>query len=165
MNILFEELSKKHQIPVMDIYNYYVNNSTAAYPNEVVEYEYFTRFLNIAKDFPAYAIMDDNHIVIGFCMLSDYIAHNSFRITASLTYFLSPDYTGKGIGSKCIEKLESEAKKRGITNLISDISTENIRSINFHRKHGFTEIGKLENVATKFGRDFGLVIMHKKLER
>jgi L-amino acid N-acyltransferase len=163
MNVLFEELSEKHRIPVIDIYNYYVKTSTAAYPSESVEYDYYTRFLDISKNYPAFAVINESKDVIGFCMLSDYIAHNSFRSTASLTYFLSPEYTGKGIGSQCILKLEEEAKKREITNLISDVSSENSGSINFHKKHGFTVIGKLDGVATKFDRNFGLVLMHKKL--
>jgi phosphinothricin acetyltransferase len=126
-------------------------------------YDYFVQFLDIAKNYPAYAILKDDNTVIGFCMLSDYIAHNTFRTTASLTYFLSPEYTGKGIGSICFAKLEEEAKVRNITNLISDVSSENSGSINFHKKHGFTVIGELNGIASKFGRDFGLVLMHKKL--
>jgi phosphinothricin acetyltransferase len=163
MNVVFEELSERHQIPIIDIYNYYVKTSTAAFPNGPVQYDYFVRFLDIAKNYPAYAILKEDNTVIGFCMLSDYIAHDSFRATASLTYFLSPEYTGKGIGSMCIAKLEEEAKKRNITNLISDVSSENSGSINFHKKNGFTVIGELNGIASKFGRDFGLVLMIKKL--
>jgi Sortase and related acyltransferases len=163
MNVVFEELSERHQIPVIDIYNYYIKTSTAAFPNEPVPYDYFIRFLDIAKNYPAYAVVNENSTAIGFCMLSDYIAHNTFRATASLTYFLSPEYTGKGIGSMCIAKLEEEAKKKNITNLISDVSSENSGSISFHKKHGFTVIGELNGIASKFGRDFGLVLMLKKL--
>lgn len=163
MHITFEELSESHQIPIIDIYNYYVSTGTAAFPLEPVPYESFSRFLNIAKSYPAYAVISDNNIVVGFCMLSEYIPHSTFQITASLTYFLSPEYTGKGIGSMCIKKLEEEAKKRNISNLISDVSSENIGSINFHKKHGFTVIGELKEVATKFGRNFGLVLMQKRI--
>lgn len=163
MHITFQELSQAHQIPVIDIYNYYVKTGTAAFPPEPVSYDSFSRFLNIGKNYPAYAVMNESNIVIGFCMLSEYIPHSTFHITAALTYFLSPEYTGKGIGSMCIKKLEEEAKKRNITNLISDVSSENTGSIHFHKKHGFTVIGELNNIATKFGRNFGLVCMQKKI--
>ncbi len=63
----------------------------------------------------------------------------------------------------CIKKLEEEAKKRNISNLISDVSSENTGSINFHKKHGFTVIGELKDVAAKFGRNFGLVLMQKRM--
>lgn len=163
MHIKFEELSEIHQIPVIDIYNYYVKTGTAAFPSEPIPYESFYRFLNIAESYPAYAVIYENTTVIGFCMLSEYLPHSTFHMTASLTYFLSPEYTGKGIGSMCIKKLEEEAKKRNIKNLISDISSENPGSINFHKKHGFAVIGELKGIANKFDRDFSLVLMQKKL--
>ena len=98
MEIIFEELSKKHQIPVIDIYNYYIKAGTAAFPDEAVTYDAYIRFLDIAEKYPAYAVVNEHKDVIGFCMLSDYIPHNSFHTTASLTYFILPEYTGEGIG-------------------------------------------------------------------
>lgn len=164
MIIRFEKLGEKHKKPVMEIYNYYVKTSTAAFPETPQPEDMFERFLNAAKGYPAYAVIEgEEDKVIAFCMIHAYYPHTSFAATAALTYFIHSDFVGKGIGSQCLEKLEAEAIQMGITNLVADISSENEGSINFHRQHGFKMVGELNGIGNKFGRDFGIVLMQKKL--
>ena len=44
MNIIFEKMGNKHQKQVMDIFNYYISNGTAAFPGTELP-EQFYRFL------------------------------------------------------------------------------------------------------------------------
>ena len=164
MNIAFEVMNEKHQKDVMEIFNYYVENSTAAFPSKTLPEQFYAALLKKSEGYPAYSLVDtETNTVAGFCQLSAYSPFPTFSKTACLTYFLSPEYTGKGIGSQCLAKLESEAKQMNITHLIAEISSENAGSIHFHVKHGFAVAGELHDIGEKLGRKFGVVYMEKAI--
>ena len=71
-------------------------------------------------------------------------------------YFIQDKYTGIGAGGFALRRLEEEAKK-----LLADISTENEKSIEFHKRNGFRECGRLPDIGKKFGRSFGIVYLIK----
>ncbi len=154
----------EHQKGVMEIYNYYVENGTAAFPSQKLPEQFYPMLLKKAEGYPAYVLIDSKiSKVIGFCMLSQFLPFSSFQGTACLTYFFAPDYTGNGLGSICLAKLENEARKKGIDNLIADISSDNTGSVSFHKKHGFSIAGELLNVGNKHNKSFGIVYMQKQL--
>jgi len=67
------------------------------------------------------------------------------------------------LGRKIINELISTGKKHGITNYLAQISSKNKQSLNFHKKHGFVEVGKFKDVGTKFDQNFDIVWMQKIL--
>ena len=130
MNLIFEKMTKEYSKDIMDIFNYYVENSYAAYPELKLSYEFYKKFLEMTKGYPAFIIKNkDNEKVVGFCFLRAYNPFPVFRETAEITYFLEKNEIGKGIGKKALNKLEEEAKKIGINKLLANISSENITSI------------------------------------
>jgi len=165
MQIIFEKLSMEHQKPIMEVFNYYIENSTAAFPTSVLPEEFYRKFMEMTKGYPAYAIVDPGtHEVLGFCMLRAYNPFSSFNETAEISYFVSKDFVGRGIGEQCLEKLESEAKQMGIRHIIAEISSENQQSLGFHNKYGFRTCGSLKSIGKKFGRSFDIVYMQKDLD-
>lgn len=164
MQIKFEKMDIKHQKSIMKIFNYYIENSTSAFPPTALPEQFFGMLLEKSKGFPAYVVIDsENDEVIGFCMLSAYNPFSTFKETATITYFISKDYVGKGIGKQCLKKLESEALKSGIQHILAEISSENQGSLNFHSKHGFKVCGTLENIGYKLDRKFDVIYMQKDL--
>ena len=162
MDISFEPMSERHRIPIIDIYNYYVENSFAAYPEEKAGYDFYNKFLEKVKGYPAYAIAIKK-TVIGFCFLSAYNALPSFNETAQITYFIDKDHKGKGIGKMALEKLEDDARRAGIRVILAHISSLNEESIAFHLKKGFKECGRFEKIIRKQNRVFDIIWMQKAL--
>ena len=156
-------MSPEHEKPVMEIFNYYIENSFSAYPETRLPDQFYARFLEISQIYPSF-IMKDSDMVIGFCLLRPYNPFPVFRETAEITCFIHKDFTGKGIGALALEKLEECARKAGIKKLMADISSENTLSIKFHLANGFTECGKFTNVGKKFNRYFSVVWMEKDLK-
>ena len=66
--INFEKLDIVHKKEVMDIYNYYAENSFAAYPEQKLPYEFFNKFLDMTASYPAYTITVDGKVA-GFCFI------------------------------------------------------------------------------------------------
>ena len=161
-HITFEPLGLDHEKEVMRIFNYYVENSFAAYPEKKLPDEFFERFLEMSEGYPAYAVKWQGKI-IGFCFLRAYHPFPVFRETAEITYFIDKEHTGRGLGKVMLKKLEDEGKQRGISTIMASISSENMQSIAFHIKNGFTECGRFPGVGKKFNIAFDMVWMVKKI--
>jgi L-amino acid N-acyltransferase YncA len=157
----FGPLRETDGIAVIDIFNYYVTNTFAAYPEHEVPYEFFGMFLEICKNYPSIVVKDPEEQVAGFGMLRPHNPMPVFRHTAEVTCFIRPDQTGKGLGTKMLAFLETEAKKQGISTILASISSLNEGSIRFHASNGFSECGRFKKVGQKKGVIFDTVWMQK----
>ncbi len=90
MNYTFEPLNPEHENSVMEIFNYYIENSFAAYPESKLPVQFFNRFLEISRTYPSYVIKD-GETIIGFCLLRPYNPFPVFKETAEITYFIHKD--------------------------------------------------------------------------
>lgn len=165
MNYTFELLEEKHRIPIIDIYNHYVENSYAAYPEKKVPYEFFDIMLEKTKGYPAYSIINDlTNQIVGFCYLKAYHPFSVFKETAEITYFIDPLEAGKGIGKKALQLLEEKGKAMGIKQILASISSLNEQSITFHQKNGFKECGRFKKIINKNGVCFDIIWMQKEIK-
>ena len=135
MDIKIKPLTKEYQKEVIDIFNHYVENSFAAYPENKLPYEFFEKFLQMCADYPAIVAQDENGNILGFGMLRAYNPVPTFSQTAETTYFVKPELTGKGIGTIMLDYLVQEGKKNGLISILASISSLNDGSINFHIKN------------------------------
>jgi phosphinothricin acetyltransferase len=163
MSYNFEKMADQHRTAVIDIFNYYIANSFAAYPADPVGYEFFDRFLDMARGYPTVAIKDDTETIVGFAFLHPYRSGRTFRRAAEITYFILPEHTGKGIGTTILRRFRLAAKEQGIDMLLANISSRNEGSLRFHRKNGFEECGRFRRIGRKFGEDFDVVWMQLDL--
>jgi len=162
-NYSFEKMSENHRRAVIDILNYFIRQSYAAYPEESVDYHFFDRFLEMSRGYPALVIKAGDHQVVGFGFMRPHHFADSFKRAAELTYFILPGNTRKGLGTAMLDLFVREAGQRGIDALLASISSRNEESIRFHLKNGFQECGRFIRVGRKFGEDFDVVWMQKHL--
>lgn len=148
---------------VIDIFNYYIENSFAAYPENKVPYEFFGLFLQSTAGYPTAIVKDENKTVLGFGLLRPHSPIPTLAETAEITYFIRPEYTGKGIGSTIMEYLLEGAREKGLHCILASISSLNEGSIRFHIHHGFSECGRFREVGKKYGKLFDTVWMQKLL--
>lgn len=158
-----ELLEEKHRKGVIDVFNYYVENSNAAFPQVKVDYSVYDTFLENARILKGYAIIDDKSEIIGFCQLKPYRPGTTFEKTVEVTYFLAPTATRKGIGKKVLEQLINDAVNLGKKHILASISGDNEASIKFHSKNGFCECGRFKDIGTKFGKNFDIVYMQRNI--
>jgi phosphinothricin acetyltransferase len=151
----------KDREQIISIFNYYVENSYAAYPEHKADLGFFDKLRELATGYPLYVIDTSEGEVVGFGLMRPYHSSETFRRTAELTYFIHPAHTRKGLGTRLVSAFTRRAKEIGIDTLLADISSRNTASIDFHKKNGFRECGRLKRVGKKFGRDFDVVWMQK----
>ena len=165
MNIRFEKLGEGDREAVIDLFNYYIENSFAAYPEKKVPYGLFDQFLALTEGYPAFTVRDEEQAdrIVGFAFLRPYHPLAAFQRAAEITYFIEPGYTGQGIGSRILERITGEARRKGIDTILANVSSLNESSLRFHERHGFEECGRFRRVAKKKGQDLDVVWMQKIL--
>ncbi len=146
---------------ILNVFNYHVSNSFAAYAEKEFDRRVVDSFVKEASVLYVQEVGDN---VVGFGFLRPYNLFENFCHTATLTYFLLPQYTGLGLGTKLLDKLIEYAGDNGIYNLVAHISSKNEQSLNFHKKHGFEECGRLKKMGTKLGEEFDIVWVQKFLD-
>lgn len=163
MDFKLDRVSTDDGKQIIDILNYYVENTFAAYPDANVPYEFFGLFMNMSQGYPFLAAKDEDGKLLGFGLLRPHNPIPSFSKTAEITYFLAPEYTGKGIGKAILDRLLEDGKEKGITSILANISSLNPGSLAFHRKNGFVECGRFVGIGQKKGREFDVVWMQRRI--
>jgi len=148
---------------IIDIFNYYVENSFAAYPEAKLPYGAFAMFQQMSQGYPRGTVQDPTGKVVGFGMLRPHNPLPVFSHTAEITYFIDHEHTGKGLGRLLLTFLIDKGRHQGITNVLASISSLNTGSIRFHQQNGFIECGCFKNVGRKHGQWFDTLWMQKKL--
>jgi phosphinothricin acetyltransferase len=157
----FSPIADTDREPVIDLFNYYIEHSFAAYPEQKVPYDFFAMFLETCRKYPSVAAKMPDGTLAGFGLLRAHNPMPAFRHAAEITYFIRPDLTGKGLGSAMLARLEEKGKEQEISTILASISSLNEGSIRFHARHGFTECGRFEKVGRKKGMVFDTVWMQK----
>jgi phosphinothricin acetyltransferase len=90
--------------------------------------------------------MDD--IILAYSYISAYRPGRlAFEGIGEISYYVDFNYHGKGIGSKLVEHMLSEAPKLGYKHLLAILLDCNVSSIFLLEKHGFARWGKLPDIA------------------
>ena len=161
---LCREMTADDAESVLSIFNHYVKNSFAAYPEQPVGPEFFAVLMKASAGYPRLVAVDQTDTVVGFAMLRPYHPMPAFAATAEISSFIAPSHTGHGIGQILLDRLIAGARAKGITNIMAGISGYNEPSIKFHRKHGFVECGKFLGIGRKRGMNFDVVWMQLHLD-
>lgn len=163
MKIQFNRITKSNLGAVTSIYNHYVEHSTATFHLEkVTEKEMENTLLLGNSMYQSFVIIFDNQI-IGFCYLGQFRKKEAYDITAEITLYIAPNFTGKKIGSKVIDFMEATAKKVGLKNLVAVITSENIGSLKLFERCGYFKCGHLKNIGIKFNKALDVISYQKEL--
>jgi len=149
---------------VAGVFNYFVENSFAAYPDKKVGPEIFELLKNMSRGGAFYVAESPGGEVVGFALLRHHQIAEAFKRAGEITYFILPEHERRGLGARFMETISADARAAGVETLLANISSLNEISLNFHLKHGFKECGRFERIGQKFGRDFDVIWMQKFLD-
>lgn len=147
----------------LEIYNYYIENTTITFEETPLTLSGFSdRIKGITKNYP-FLVAEDDGTIVGYAYFDVFNARSAYRHTADLSVYLDKNCLSKGTGSLLYKELEKQAVKYEIKNAVSLITSENERSVAFHKKNGFSFKGELSGVGIKFGRSLSVVFYQKEL--
>ncbi len=145
---------------ITTIFNRFVRESFAAYSEKEFDSKQMEGLFQTARIFK---VLVDGETVVGFGFNRPYREFENFSHVGMLTYFILPEHTGKGLGTRMLNSLMEEGREMGNTNFVAHISSKNKQSLAFHKKHGFEECGRLKNMGFKFGESFDIVWVQKQI--
>jgi len=154
-------ITQSDRTEVIDIFNHYIRNGFAAFPDRPVAYPFFDTLMDLCRGYPSVAARDENGILQGFAMLRPHSMMPVFSRTAEISCFIAPGMTGKGLGSLLVTHLLQEGRERGIATVLAGISSRNDGSIRFHKRLGFVKCGRFRDIGEKNGLLFDVVWMQK----
>ncbi|HEX3047139.1 MAG TPA: GNAT family N-acetyltransferase [Bacillota bacterium] len=158
----FEDMKPEYLEKVLEIYNYYILNSTATFHIQPLTVNEMTEI--VFHDNPRYRtlVIFDGDDICGYGLLAPYRKREAYDGTAEITIYLKQEATGRGLGSLTIKHLEEIARGERIHTLIAVICGENQASIKLFEKNGYTQCANLREVGRKFGRLLD-VVCHQKI--
>lgn len=145
------------------IYNYYIEHTTITFEEEPLSMAAFSaRVRRIRGGYP-YLVAEEDGTVVGYAYLDAYNERSAYRYTADLSIYLAHDCLSRGVGSALLTAIERLAEQQGLRNIVSIITEENVRSLAFHERHGYREVGRLYKSGLKFGRWLDVAFYQKIL--
>lgn len=162
-NLIYAQIRNNDGPEIIDLFNYYILHSDAAFPEIPVENVFFEVILQVISRYPSLTVRNENGDLIGFGFLKPHNPFPGFSHTAEISYFIQPEWTGYGIGAELLQRLIEESKNYGISRILAEVSSKNDLSLHFHRKWGFCECGRFPGVGRKNGDFFDTVWMMKQI--
>ena len=162
-NLTFQPAAENDLAAMLELYNFYIMNTTATFDHGKITPEEFRQRLFIGHEkYKTYIIRLGNDTV-GFCFLTQYRKKAAYDRTTEIGLYLKPEFTGKGIGRLAVTFLEEIAVSKGIGVIIASISGENTASIKLFQKMGYEKCAHYKQVGEKFGRFVDVVDYEKIL--
>ena len=105
---------------------------------------------------PGLVAGDDDRVdgvdrVLGYACSGSYRARPAYRLTRESSVYVSPEATGRGLGSQLYAELLRLLGQDEMHLVVAVVSQPNPASNALHRRMGFTEVGTLDEVGFKFG--------------
>lgn len=155
-------LSEEHFEKAAEIYNYYVENSTATYATETVSVDEFVKYYKIENELTySYGMLLDGKLV-GFCLLKPWnIAKKAYKYTYEATMYIEKEYCNRHLGFEAMTYLEEIAKKNNVLVILGGVCSENTASCKLCEKLGYEKVGHLKGVGYKFDRFMDIIYYEK----
>ncbi len=160
----FEELQQKHIGGVLDIYQYYIVNTTATFHTNTISTKEMEEL--VFFDNPKYKsfVMTEDGELCGYVILSPHKKREAYSGSAEIAVYLKQDKLGCGLGGLAVNFIEDYARTKDVHVLIATICGENNRSIRVFEKNGFFKCAHYKEVGQKFGRLLDVVAYQKILK-
>lgn len=149
---------------LVDIYSYYVLNTTITFEYETPSMDEFKqRIQKITQKYPyLVATLDDK--IIGYAYATSYKERAAYDWSVETTVYVKNDKHGLGVGKKLYTQLEQALKEKNIVNMLACITYPNPKSIDFHTNFGFEKVGHFPKVGYKFNEWRDIVWMQKVIK-
>lgn len=154
---------------IQRIYTPYVEKTAITFEYDIPSIDDFQqRIINILKDYP-YLVAIEQEQIIGYAYASLFHSRAAYKHSAEVSIYIDKNWHKKGIGNQLYQELENRLIKQNVFVLYACISTterkddENLSdaSICFHRKMGYTLVGRHNLCGYKFNKWYSVIWMEK----
>lgn len=147
----------------LEIYRWYVHNSTATFQIGEPTEEQMRSILFFKKSrYRSFALFAEGRFA-GYGIVTCFKPREAYDRTAEVTIYLAHGCTGRGLGRTLLSRLEDFAREQGISVLVSLVTGENEASCKLFERSGYDRCAHFHEVGEKFGRLLDLVCFEKRM--
>lgn len=150
---------------ITQIYGHHVLNGASSWelsPPDVAEMTNRAHAME-ANNFPYFVAEVDGEIA-GYSYAGAYRPRPAYRYTVENSVYINDQLRRGGIGTALLQKLIDECTALGFRQMIGIVGdSQNLQSIRFHEKMGFSHMGTVKNIGFKFDRWMDQVILQRPL--
>ncbi|WP_276314973.1 GNAT family N-acetyltransferase [Streptomyces sp. WAC 06738] len=150
---------------IAEIYAYYVTDTVITFEETPPPPAYWQQRLRDLSDrgLP-FLVAEAAGSLAGYAYAAPWRPKPAYRHTVENTIYLAPDRTGQGIGGALLAELVDRCAKADVRQIMAVIAdTGDGTSPALHRRHGFTQVGRLTEVGFKHGRWVDTILMQRTL--
>lgn len=149
---------------ILEIYAPYILETAYSFEYTVPTPEEFkNRFDGITAQFP-WLVWEENGTVVGYAYGSAPFERRAFSWCAEVSVYLAPRAQGRGIGKKLYRALEGILTAQGYRLIYALVVSENVRSLEFHKKMGYRFLAEFPGCGQKFDKLHSLTWLEKQIE-
>ncbi|UQZ36266.1 GNAT family N-acetyltransferase [Paenibacillus sp. PK3_47] len=157
----FTEIGEEHLEDVLDIYNYYVMNTTVSFHTEPQTLQEMRQaVLNGDHRFKSYAIVQDGSMR-GYVLIARHKNKQAYDTSGEISIYLRPGQGGRGLGGEALSFIEEQAAELGFLVLVATVCADNEPSRRLFLKHGYEQSALFREIGYKFGRWLDIVSYQK----
>jgi L-amino acid N-acyltransferase len=150
-------MATREDVPfLLHIYNDAILHTTATFEiDERTVEEQLEWFDQFNENYPLFVVEVDG-VIAGYSSIAPFNKKAAYKRTVENSLYIHPNYKGRGIGKKLLQKTIEYAREVGYHTIIAIITDDNTGSIILHEKFGFVFSGTLKEVGNKFGEWRGI---------
>lgn len=145
---MIREMQTEDSTAVLDIYKMGIETRNATFETEVPSWQQWD---NSHVHHSRFVFLDKGK-VMGWSALSPISERCVYRGVAEISIYVDTRFSGKGIGSKLLERTIASSEENEIWSLYSSVFPENKATLRLHEKFGFRVIGYREKIAQLDGK-------------
>ncbi len=144
---------------ILEIYNREVLVSTATYDTVARTEAEHRKWFAIHGPHHPVLVAESEGTVCGWASLSPWSDRAAYARTVEVSVYVAEEHRRRGIGRQLLSALVEAGRAHGHRSLLARISADNEASIRLHAEAGFSVVGTMHEVGTKFGRTLDVCIM------
>lgn len=108
-------------------------------------------------------VLEKDGIIKSWASLRSFYGRPAYNSTVEIGIYIDENYRNQGLGELMLLHAHRESKQIGIETILAFIFANNIGSVKFFQKHGYSEYGLLPAVAEIDNQKIDLAILGYKL--
>ncbi len=105
-----------------------------------------------------------DQIILGYATFGYFRPREGYKHTVEHSVYIAKKAQGNGVGQLLMDKLIPIAVKQNFHRMLAVVDASNEGSCAFHKKLGFKEVGRLNEVGYKFNKWLDVVFMQLNLD-
>lgn len=149
---------------ILKIYTPYIVDTNLTFEITPPSLEEFSqRLAHIAEQYPLLVYQDEAGSILGYAYASRFRERAAYDYTVSVSVYVDGAHHTAGVGTALYERLLALLRRQNYLVCIAIVTLPNKKSVNFHKKFGFTEIGTFPRVGYKLNAWHDVLFLDKHL--